>query len=120
MGPVCAHHGRVCKRWWWRAAPGGKPREMRIILALTLLIAAADPAPALTLLTSEKFAVFGGADGALVQVGPDRAFRTLRDPTCPNVSSIRCTEMPWAPRRSMHEVILDRPARSSGSCAEPE
>jgi len=62
---------------------------MKIILALVLLIAAADPAPALTLLTSEKFAVFGGADGALVQVGPDRAFRTLRDPTCPTASSIR-------------------------------
>ena len=59
------------------------------MLAIALLSAAADPAPALTLLTSEKFAVFGGADGALVKVGPDRAFRTLRNPTCPTASSIR-------------------------------
>src|SRR5947199_6999759 len=77
------------------ASGGGPPRTMvglvpmKIILALVLLIAAAAPAPALTLLTREKFAVFGGADGALVQVGPDRAFRTLRDPTCPTASSIR-------------------------------
>jgi hypothetical protein len=62
---------------------------MRFILSLALLVAAADPTRALTLLTSRKTAVFRGADGAIVRVGPDRAFRTLRDPTCPTNSSVR-------------------------------
>src|ERR1051326_8096510 len=62
---------------------------MRVILAVALLVAAADPAPALTLLTSQKTAVFRGGKGAIVRVGPDRVFRTLRNPTCPTVSSVR-------------------------------
>jgi hypothetical protein len=56
-------------------------------LALVLCLAA--PSHALTLLTAGKLAVFQSPAGARVRVGHDRAFRTLRDPTCPTKSSLR-------------------------------
>jgi hypothetical protein len=63
------------------------------LFALALLLAAAAPARAITLLTTGKVAVFRSPAGAeataLVRVGADRAFHTLRDPRCPTPSSLR-------------------------------
>jgi len=46
-----------------------------------LVLVAASPAAALTVLTTAKHAVFR-AESGLVRVGRDRAFATLIDPTC--------------------------------------
>src|SRR4029077_13950053 len=61
----------------------------RTLLAFALLAVAACPARALTLLTTGKVADFRGPAGGMVRVGADRAFRTLRDPTGPDGSSVR-------------------------------
>jgi hypothetical protein len=63
------------------------PRRRTTIVAVAVL-AGADAAGALTLLTTGKVGDFRPTS-AVIQVGSDPALRALRPPTCPAVSSVR-------------------------------
>lgn len=81
-----------------------------LIAALVVLAPLACDAASLVVLTRDKVAAFRAAkQRGVVRVGPDRAFATLLDPTCPGTASVQLASYPQATNLvvSQPEVTLD-------------